>query len=114
MPELLDRVVYLSVWCCVDRTVPEYLEAPEFAGSKLAVLDCFEPDEILDFGTTVVDPATWGRVPHTYVRLTGDQALPPAMPDLMIAQADARTPDNMPDSAFTHMFPRSRPSWTRP
>ncbi|MBN6033506.1 alpha/beta fold hydrolase [Amycolatopsis sp. 195334CR] len=140
VPDLLDRVVYVSAWCCVDRTVPEYLRAPEFADSELgslmplmvgdpvalgatrwnwrtadpgllaavkaalfadvseqrmlAVLDCFEPDEILDFGTTVVDPRTWGRIPHTYVRLALDRAMPPAMQDLMIAQADARTPDN--------------------
>ncbi|MGK3203179.1 alpha/beta hydrolase [Amycolatopsis sp. MEPSY49] len=140
VPDLLDRIVYISAWCCVDRTVPEYMQAPEFATSKLAALqplmigdpaklgvmrwnwrtadpdllaalkvafladgsdqqllaliNGFEPDEILDFGTDVVDKDTWGRVPHTYIRLTDDQAIPPAMQDLLIAQADALTPDN--------------------
>ncbi|QWF78509.1 alpha/beta fold hydrolase [Amycolatopsis sp. CA-230715] len=140
VPELLDRLVYISAWCCVDRTVPEYLAMPEFAATELgafgslmvgdpevlgvtrwnwrtadaevlagmkkalladgtdqqflAMLNGFEPDEIADFGTDVIDPATWGRVPHTYLRLTEDQAMPPAMQDLLIKQADARTPGN--------------------
>lgn len=140
VPELLDRLVYISAWCCVDRTVPEYFAMPEFAATELgvfgplmvgdpaalgvtrwnwrtadaevlagvkkalladgtdqqflAMLNGFEPDEILDFGTDVVDPAAWGRIPHTYLRLTEDQAMPPAMQDLLIKQADSRTPDN--------------------
>jgi hypothetical protein len=41
-----------------------------------------------------VDPATWGRVPHTYVRLTEDRAMPLALQDRFIAEADALVPDN--------------------
>ncbi len=148
VPDLLDRIVYLSAWCCVDRTVLEYMQAPEFSTSKLgdlrplmvgdpaklgvmrwnwrtadagllaalktafladgtdqqllALINAFEPDEILDFGADVVDKDTWGRVPHTYIRLTQDQAMPPAMQDLLIAQADALTPDNPFDVFSLH------------
>ncbi|WP_298797255.1 hypothetical protein [Pseudonocardia sp. 73-21] len=30
----------------------------------------------IDDQATRVDPARWGRIPHTYVRLTEDHALP--------------------------------------
>jgi hypothetical protein len=33
-------------------------------------------------------------VPRTFVRLTEDQAIPPALQDLMIADADKLTPHN--------------------
>ncbi|MFF0746975.1 hypothetical protein ACFYVL_41980 [Streptomyces sp. NPDC004111] len=37
---------------------------------------------------------TWGTVARTYIRLTEDRSLPVAMQDRLIAEADARTPDN--------------------
>lgn len=37
---------------------------------------------------------SWGRVPHSYLRLTEDQCIPIAVQDEMIANADALTPDN--------------------
>lgn len=36
----------------------------------------------------------WGRIPRTYIRLTDDQALSPAVQDVIIAEADEFTPDN--------------------
>ncbi len=36
----------------------------------------------------------WGRVPRTYIRCTEDNAIPLALQDLMIRQADGLTPDN--------------------
>ncbi|MGW4401169.1 alpha/beta hydrolase [Amycolatopsis nivea] len=36
----------------------------------------------------------WGRIPRSYLRLTGDLALPPVTQDLMISEADQVTPDN--------------------
>ncbi|MFD7654502.1 alpha/beta hydrolase [Actinosynnema sp. NPDC059797] len=60
----------------------------------LAVLNTLEPDEGLDAGDDRVDPATWGRLPHTYVRLARDRSLPPALQDRFIREADALTPDN--------------------
>ncbi len=38
--------------------------------------------------------ARWGRVPRSFVRCTLDQALPPALQDRMIREADAMTPAN--------------------
>ncbi|SFQ64558.1 alpha/beta fold hydrolase [Amycolatopsis rubida] len=47
------------------------------------------------FGTPVpLSAERWGRLPRTYIRLTGDLALPPATQDLMISEADQVTPDN--------------------
>ncbi|WP_216209687.1 alpha/beta hydrolase [Amycolatopsis aidingensis] len=37
---------------------------------------------------------TWGRVPRTYIRLSEDRFLTPAMQDQWIAEADRLTPDN--------------------
>lgn len=36
VPELIDRLVYLSAWCCVDATASEYSQIPEYASSMLA------------------------------------------------------------------------------
>ncbi|TDD81514.1 alpha/beta hydrolase [Actinomadura rubrisoli] len=57
-----------------------------------AMLNGFEPDEILDFGTDRADADTWGRVPHTYVRLTKDLSMPLTLQDRLIKEADALTP----------------------
>ena len=121
VPELIDRLVYISAWCCVDATASEYTAGPENATSLLAAaggtavanpeeigairlnwrtadpadLDALqtalfaggtreeliaylhtqEPDEALavDEQATRTDAATWGRIPHTYVRLTEDR-----------------------------------------
>ncbi len=62
----------------------------------LAYLNLLEPDESLALGATEarVEAATWGRIPRTYVRLTGDRSIPPALQDRFIKEADALTPDN--------------------
>ncbi|WP_027346808.1 alpha/beta fold hydrolase [Hamadaea tsunoensis] len=55
-----------------------------------------QPDEsvLLSFTDARIDPAAWGRVPHTFVRLARDQAIPPALQDRMIAEADRAVPHN--------------------
>lgn len=35
VPELIDRIVYISAWCCVDLTIGEYMQTPEYATSVL-------------------------------------------------------------------------------
>ncbi|WIX82555.1 alpha/beta hydrolase [Amycolatopsis carbonis] len=60
----------------------------------LSFLAGMDPDESLDGGDDVIDAATWGRVPHTYVRFTRDESMPVALQDTFIKEADARTPDN--------------------
>ncbi|MCP2164568.1 alpha/beta fold hydrolase [Goodfellowiella coeruleoviolacea] len=140
-PELVDRLVYISAWCCVDLTVGEYMQTPEYATSALAhtagvlvgnpaelgalrmnwrtadpellaalktamladgtdtefrtYLNLLEPDEILSAGEDHQGRAdTWGRIPRSYIRLTGDTSIPLALQDRFIKEADALTPDN--------------------
>jgi pimeloyl-ACP methyl ester carboxylesterase len=142
IPDLVDRIVYVSAWCCVDLTPGEYMREPEYATSALgetagalvgnpvelgalrlnwrtadpellaalkaamfadgtdqeflAFLNTLEPDESLDAGTAAdrAHPDTWGRIPRTYLRLTGDMSIPLALQDRFIKEADALTPDN--------------------
>lgn len=60
------------------------------------LLDSLDPDE----NYSVLEPAAlvradgWGRVPHTYVRLSADRSTTPAVQDYMIRKADALTPHN--------------------
>lgn len=142
IPDLIARLVYISACCCVDLTLAEYMQSPEYAMSKLhqtgaavlgnpaelgvirlnwrtadpallaalkvallaevtdqeflAFLNTLEPDESLAVGASDarVEADDWGRIPRTYIRLTGDQALPIALQDRLIKDADALTPDN--------------------
>ncbi|GAA3472685.1 alpha/beta hydrolase [Nonomuraea roseola] len=162
VPELLDRVVYLSAlclsnpamlteaWDVVDDNLLDAAAAriavpgvpdpgvarlnwrsahadPElFAELKAAImadstdhqfrllLDSMDPDE----NHTVLEPAAlvtadgWGRVPHTYIRLSEDRGITPAVQDYMIRQADALTPHNPFDVhtlATSHVGYFSRP-----
>lgn len=41
-----------------------------------------------------VTSARWGRIPRTFLRCADDRALPPAVQDLMITEADRVTPGN--------------------
>ncbi|MFB9434600.1 alpha/beta hydrolase [Streptomyces showdoensis] len=57
-------------------------------------LDSLDPDETdsaLEPGASV-RAETWGRVPHSHVRLSDDRSLPPAVQAHMIRTADALTP----------------------
>ncbi|WP_026212170.1 alpha/beta hydrolase [Longispora albida] len=163
VPELLDRVVYLSALCLSDPAMltepwgvadDNLLDAaaariavpvtepgvarlnwraghtdPElFAVLKAAImadgtdhqfralLDSLDPDE----NYSVLEPAAlvraegWGRVPHSFVRLTADQGIALAVQDHMIARADALTPENpfevyTLDSSHVGYFSRPQP-----
>lgn len=51
VPDLVDRLVYISVWSCVQRSNPvEYMQEPEFGANLLAPLA----------GLNVGDPAALG------------------------------------------------------
>lgn len=142
IPDLIDRIVYISAWCCIDLTAAEYTQTPEYATSALnhvagilignptelgalrmnwrtgnpellaalktamladgtdqeflTYLNTLEPDESLD-ASTADDRAhadTWGRIPRTYIRLTNDRSMPPALQDRFIKEADTLTPNN--------------------
>ena len=141
VPELIDRLVYLTAFCCTALgSVLDCFMTPEAATSQLAAipsvgdperigvsrtnwrsaepeflatvkaalaggysdegfmaaLNLFEPDEsnLVAVDDARGDPASWGRVPRTYVRCTADRAIPVALQDRMIAEADAVTPCN--------------------
>lgn len=36
VPDLVDRLVYISAWCCVDLTVGDYMQEPEYETSAVA------------------------------------------------------------------------------
>ncbi|GAA1548116.1 alpha/beta hydrolase [Streptomyces albidochromogenes] len=162
VPELLDRVVYLSAVCLSDPamvtekwdvlddnlldaaaariTVPHpgnqgvvrlnwraaQTDSVLFAQLKTAVmadstdhqfrmlLDSMDPDEnyaVLEEGAVAL-AGRWGRVPHTFVRLTEDLSIPPAVQDYMVRKADELNPENPFDVrtlATSHVGYFSRP-----
>ncbi|MEW1614816.1 MULTISPECIES: alpha/beta hydrolase [unclassified Streptomyces] len=162
VPELLDRVVYLSAVCLSDAamlteewdvlddnvldaaaariTVADtgnqgvirlnwraaHADSGLFAQLKAAVmadstdhqfrllLDSMDPDEnyaVMEEGA-VARAARWGKVPHTFVRLTEDLSIPPAVQDYMVRKADELTPENPFDVrtlAASHVGYFSRP-----
>lgn len=80
----------------------------------LAVLAAMDTREtlVIDEGAVCVDPARWGPVAHTYVRLGADRALPPALQDRFVAEADAAVPDNpftVVDVPTSHLGIQVRP-----
>ncbi|SDS06904.1 alpha/beta hydrolase [Microlunatus soli] len=160
VPDMIDRMVYLSAWCCVRRTPREYWALPEFADSLPAIdgvlaadpavlgavrtnwrtadpeqlrglkellladgtddefralLSILQPDENRDAGgpDDLVRPDTWGRIPHSYLRLTEDRSIPIGLQDLFIAEADSLLPDNPFDVhtlQTSHVGPLVRPA----
>ncbi|MFI0976251.1 alpha/beta fold hydrolase [Streptomyces sp. NPDC021093] len=54
------------------------------------------PDLPLSIPSTpvIVTPQRWGRVPRTFLRCADDQAIPTAVQDLMIEEADRAVPGN--------------------
>ncbi|MFB9517220.1 alpha/beta hydrolase [Streptomyces purpureus] len=74
-------------------------------------LNLMEPDESAALPTSDASarPERWGRIPRTYLRFTEDRAIPPALQDLMIREADELTPRNrfrVRSLAATHLGPR--------
>jgi pimeloyl-ACP methyl ester carboxylesterase len=80
-------------------------------------LQCHQPDEALriDEEATQARLETWGRIPRSYIRLTRDRAMPLALQDRLIRDADALTPDNPFDVhsvASSHVGFQLRPTET--
>jgi pimeloyl-ACP methyl ester carboxylesterase len=63
VPDLVDHIVYISAWCCVDLTATEYGQSPEYASSVLHETD----------GVLVGDPAALGALRMNW--RTADPAL---------------------------------------
>lgn len=87
-------------WHTADPALLDTLQAALLAdGTRdelLTYLHAQDPDESILVSDDLVraDAATWGRIPRHYVRLPADRALPVALQDRWIAEADALTPDN--------------------
>ncbi|MGW6247351.1 alpha/beta hydrolase [Streptomyces roseolus] len=165
VPELVDRVVYLSALCLADPAmltepwdvvddnlldaaaarvavpyeVPggdsgvvrldwrrAHADPAAFAALKAAImadapdplfrhfLDTLDADEnhaVLE-PAALIRPEAWRRVRHTYVRLSADRGLTPAVQDHMIRKADELTPDHPFD---VHTLSTSHVGyWNRP
>lgn len=67
VPDLIDRIVYISAWCCVDLTVGEYMREPEHASSAT----------VGAAGAMAADPAVIGALRMNW--RTADPALVAAM-----------------------------------
>ncbi|MEV0230465.1 alpha/beta fold hydrolase [Nonomuraea sp. NPDC050786] len=87
-------------WRTNDRKFLDAVKAAYMAeaseGELLAMLSTLLPDESLQVGTADARgrKEAWGRVPRVYIRHTRDRAIPLALQDRMIKEADAATPDN--------------------
>jgi pimeloyl-ACP methyl ester carboxylesterase len=83
---------------------PEFLRAakaalmPEATDAQFrtALNYGMQPDESVQllFARMPAEAGTWGTIPRSYIRATEDRAVPSALQDRMIAEADALTPDN--------------------
>ena len=71
-----------------------YHDLPDAAFTAMGNL--LTPDEPIGAFATPVNATAerWGGVPRAFIRCTGDRAIPIAVQDKMIAQADALTPSN--------------------
>jgi pimeloyl-ACP methyl ester carboxylesterase len=112
-PELVDRIVYASAWCCVDQTPGEYMQGPEYATSVL--------DQVV--GVAAADPAKLGVIRMNW--RTADPVLLAALKESMLADGtddefrvflstltpdeslDAGGPDNRVDAETWGRIPRS-------
>jgi pimeloyl-ACP methyl ester carboxylesterase len=80
----------------------------------LAYLHLQDPDESIRIDEALLRPTAerWGGIPRTYVRLTEDRAIPLALQDRYIREADAltETPFDVRDIATTHLGAQVHPN----
>lgn len=87
-------------WGTADAELLDVLQEALLAdGTRdelLTYLHAQDPDESIVIEDELIraNPDTWGRIPRHYVRLPADRAMPLALQDRYIAEADALTPDN--------------------
>ncbi|MFD8147488.1 alpha/beta fold hydrolase [Streptomyces sp. NPDC059708] len=94
----------------------EALAADRTDAEVRALLATLEPDESAAIAAADCRgiPDAWGRVPRTFLRFTRDRAIPLALQDLMIREADAATPRNrfrVRSLAAPHVGPRDAAVW---
>ncbi|MFI9783745.1 alpha/beta fold hydrolase [Kitasatospora sp. NPDC051984] len=97
-PELgVNRVNWRSADPAFFAIVKDSLAADRTDAEVRTLMNILEPDESASIGLTEDArglPATWGRVPRTFVRYTEDHTIPLSLQDLMIREADEVTPHN--------------------
>ncbi|MFJ5712825.1 alpha/beta hydrolase [Streptomyces sp. NPDC093105] len=93
-----DPEAYAALKAAIMADAPDHLFR-HFLDS----LDADENHAVLE-PAALVRPEAWRGVPHTYVRLSADHSLTPAVQDHMIRAADALTPDHPFD---VHTLPTS-------
>ncbi|WP_224274814.1 alpha/beta hydrolase [Streptomyces sp. LS1784] len=97
-PELgVSRVNWRSGDPAFFAIVKEAIAADRSDAEVRALMNVLEPDESAAVGVSEDArglPATWGRVPRTFVRYTQDRTIPLPLQDLMIREADDVTPHN--------------------
>ena len=79
-----------------DLPTEDYLRFAAYLGTDLPLSVAFDDAR----GTA----ERWGTIPRTFIRLTEDHTIPPALQDRMIAEADAATPNN---TFAVHSLPSS-------
>ncbi|MEV7591654.1 alpha/beta fold hydrolase [Streptomyces sp. NPDC089922] len=116
-PELgVNRVNWRSGDPAFFAAVKEALAADWSDAEVRTLLNILEPDESAAIGAADARglPGRWGRVPRTYLRFDEDRAVPPALQDLMIREADLTTPHNrfrVRPLAAPHIGPRDAGVW---
>ena len=73
VPDLVSRLVYISAWCCADKTAAEYVREPENAASELAAT----------FVASAANPAELGVIRMNY--RTADAAALAALKTALLA-----------------------------
>ncbi|MFC9294493.1 alpha/beta fold hydrolase [Streptomyces sp. NPDC057011] len=116
-PELgVNRVNWRSGDPAFFAAAKEALAADRPDAAVRALLNILEPDESAAIAAADSRglPEKWGQVPRTFLRFTADRAIPPALQDLMIREADATTPRNrfrVRSLAAPHVGPRDPAVW---
>ncbi|MER8046961.1 alpha/beta fold hydrolase [Streptomyces sp. NPDC094032] len=82
-----DPEIFAALKAAIMADAPDHLFRHFLDG-----LDADENHGVMEPGA-LIRPEAWRRVPHTYVRLSADHSLTPAVQDYMIRAADALTPD---------------------
>ncbi|MEU9717503.1 alpha/beta hydrolase [Streptomyces sp. NPDC047976] len=116
-PELgVNRVNWRSGDPAFFAAAKEALAADRSDAEVWALLNTLEPDESAQVGTADSRglPASWGRVPRTFLRFTEDRSIPLPLQDLMIREADGTTPRNpfrVRSVPAPHVGPRDAAVW---
>ncbi|MFE5806613.1 alpha/beta fold hydrolase [Streptomyces sp. NPDC056491] len=116
-PELgVNRVNWRSGDPVFFAAVKDALAADWSDAQVRTLLNILEPDESAAIGAADARglPDRWGRVPRTYLRFGEDRAIPPALQDLMIREADETTPRNrfhVRSLAAPHVGPQDAAVW---